>query len=104
MNTIIQDSAEKHLFYLCIAVATLWLVWILFNHWFAPEEFINFLITRFAGSILSLALIMNHYRKWGNVFSAQLIMFSIYNGILSYYISSVTAELPKRHPKKTCTR
>jgi two-component sensor histidine kinase len=92
VNTIIQDRAEKHLFYLCIAAAPLWLAWILFDYWFAPEAFYPFLLTRFAGSLISLLLILNHYRQWLTVFVAQGLMFAIYNAILAYYISSVPAE------------
>lgn len=89
MEKIIKKKAELHLYYLCVAAVPLWIVWILFDYWFAIEQFYPFLVTRILGSLLSILLIINHYKKWVNVFSIQLIMFVFYNAILSYYVASV---------------
>jgi two-component sensor histidine kinase len=89
VNSIIQNRAEKHLFYLCIAATPLWIAWILFDYWFAPDQFYQFLPTRFLGSLMSIIIIFNHFKKWWGVFITQIFMFATYNAILAYYISKV---------------
>ncbi len=89
MNAIIEQRAEKHFYYLNIAAIVIWPAWILFDYIFAPEYFSTFLITRFAGSLLSVLIILNHHKKWVSVFPAQVVMFAFYNGVLAFYLAYV---------------
>lgn len=89
MNQIIEERARLHLFYLNIAAVPLWLAWILFDYMFAGEMFQAFIYTRIGGSLLSLFLVLNHYKKWLGVFNSQILMFAYYNGIIGYYISCI---------------
>lgn len=89
MNQIIEERARLHLFYLNIAAIPLWLTWILFDYMFAGDMFQTFIYTRIGGSLLSLFLVLNHYKKWLGVFNSQIVMFAYYNGIIGYYISCI---------------
>lgn len=89
---IIEDRARLHLFYLNIAAIPLWLVWILFDYWFAGEMFETFIYTRIGGSLLSIFLVANYYKKWLGVYFSQALMFVYYNGIIGFYISTVPLE------------
>jgi two-component sensor histidine kinase len=86
MNEIIAQRAAKHFYYLNIAAAFIWPTWIIFDYIFAPEHLLPFLFTRILGSLISIALIANHHKKWIPVFAAQIIMFGVYNAILAFYL------------------
>jgi two-component sensor histidine kinase len=89
MEEIIKERARLHLFYLNIAAIPLWLVWILFDLMFAGDMFVPFIFTRIGGSLLSLFLVANYYKKWMGTYTSQIFMFAYYNGIIGYYIATV---------------
>lgn len=92
MEQIIKERARLHLFYVNIAATPLWLLWIIFDYWFAGDMFHAFIFTRIGGSILSILLVLNYYKKWMDVYNSQILMFAYYNGVIGYYISSVPIE------------
>jgi two-component sensor histidine kinase len=89
MEQIIKSRAEKHLYHINLVAPFLWIVWIGFDYLFAPEHLYSFMITRFGGALMSVLIVINYHKKWVNVFTTQMIMFAVYNGILAYYLSIV---------------
>lgn len=92
MKQIIEERAILHLFYLNIAAVPLWLLWVLFDYMFAGEMFQIFIYTRIGGSLLSLLLVFNYYKKWVHTFHSQIVMFAYYNIIIGYYIATIPEE------------
>lgn len=89
MKNVIQQRAEKHLYYLNVVAPFLWLAWVAFDYLFAPEYFAPFMVTRFGGALMSILIVINYHKRWINVFKTQIIMFAIYNCVLAYYLSVV---------------
>lgn len=70
----------------------IWLIWILFDYYFAPQQYMDFMPVRIGGSVLSLALFLfnRRYPEWMNICNMLLILFTIFG--VSFFINYVDAQ------------
>lgn len=93
MKTIINERARQYLTYTCIAAAPLWLLWIIFDFVFAPDQAHLFLPLRITGSLISLIILLALKQKWGSVSLIQATMFAYYNAAIIYMLLNVDKEV-----------